>query len=318
MASLVFEKLTSAEAVTITLPDVAYACDEIYKPLVSGVKMIARTESVDHVQPPLKLRKDRVIGVLCRVCCPRVLEPRKKEFFEKSYRFLVDYYGKDNVHGGFVCLKKHDYRSNRTTKQCKIATYTDSLYYVSVLISCYTEEKGINGKEFTQKWRLLKVQKAFDEFVFNEFGVHYNVDDPSIDEINLLKGTNKELEEKIKEYEKRIADLEKEANKPSLNLENYNNLKKENSSLKQNLGVLEAKYATLKDKLNSNVPTSEEEEKATYYLLRRAIGYLIAMDNQKYTYINAFVDTFKEDKPHKKRIVNVISSVIAEKNRKKA
>lgn len=133
-------------------------------------RMKARTKEVDELIPPKRIRKDRVTCCFIELPCPGELTERgiSDDFFKGAYKTLSDFFGAENVHGGFV-------------HKDEVHTYTDkgkavrtSLEHVHVLVSAYTHEKGINGKAFETRARLRALNNNLDEMCFKSFGVHLN------------------------------------------------------------------------------------------------------------------------------------------------
>ncbi len=167
----------------------------------SYTRMLKRTEEVDKVKPPQRVKADRVICDMCYLVCPQEIESRSTEFFEKSYEFLKEYFGEENVHGMFVHLdEKHEYRDSRVKDENDNQAIKESLYHAHTMISCYTDVKGINGTAFNNKQMYRDIQKRFDNFVYQEFGVHYQTKDKAM----------KMSVESLKEASNKLADLEEE------------------------------------------------------------------------------------------------------------
>lgn len=164
--------------------------------------MKRRTAEVDKLIPPKRIRKDRVTCCFIELPCPLTLTERglSDDFFAKSYQTLTDFFGSENVHGGFVHKDEvHTY----TDKNKKRKT---SLEHVHVLVSAYTPEKGINGKAFETKARLKALNNELDDMCFRSFGVRLNTKE---------KPENKSVERLKEETELReeAERLREEANK---------------------------------------------------------------------------------------------------------
>ena len=63
-------------------------------------QMKSRTEKVDKVIPPKRVRKDRVTCCFLELPCPRVIteQGRSDEFFLKAHEIYKKFFGEKNVH----------------------------------------------------------------------------------------------------------------------------------------------------------------------------------------------------------------------------
>ena len=133
-------------------------------------RLSARTKAVDQILPPKRVREKRIVSCLIELPCPDAIrqQGRSDDFFVKMYQQLQDFFGKENVHGGFVHKDEvHEYWD-------KEGNMTLSLEHMHVLVSAYTPEKGINGKAFETKARLTALNKALDQTCLQEFGLRLN------------------------------------------------------------------------------------------------------------------------------------------------
>jgi len=127
-----------------------------------------RTEEVDAILPPKRVAPDRVTAIAVCLPCPLEIEKmgRSDEFFQKGYEWLQNKIGAENCHGMAVHKdEKHIYYD--TDK----GQYTESLYHAHGVISPYTKEHGINAKHFMTREMLWDLQKEFNLYVYQEFGV---------------------------------------------------------------------------------------------------------------------------------------------------
>jgi len=134
------------------------------------VAMKERTKEVDKMIPPKRVRKDRITCAMIEIPCPDSIRSAGKsdEFFEKTYDILKEYFGEKNVHGGFVHKDEvHGYLDKDGKEKL-------SLEHIHVLVSAYTDKKGINGKAFETKPRLSALNKMLDEMTVREFEVDFN------------------------------------------------------------------------------------------------------------------------------------------------
>lgn len=134
-------------------------------------KLDARTKEVDAEKPPTRLRKDRIVGCLLEIKCPKEIEKagKSKDFFGATYRLLKNYFGAKNVHAGYVHVDEiHEYVDGAGGEK------RESLEHMHVLVSAYTDEKGINGKAFETRSRLNQLNKQMNEMCLSRFGIDYN------------------------------------------------------------------------------------------------------------------------------------------------
>ena len=201
-------------------------------------KMIRRTEEVDRLYPPRRKIDDRITCCFIEFHCPQSIEDmgREKEFFEKLYEVEKEFFGAENVHGGFVHRdEKHEYID-------KTGEIKESLYHMHTLVSAYVEweepvtknikqtegknkgkykkvptgeireRKGINGKAFETKARMKAFNKCIDDMCLREFGVRYNTgayaDKKSVEQLKL------DTEKRTAEIEKATAAVEYPACEP--------------------------------------------------------------------------------------------------------
>ena len=182
-------------------------CDE-YDMAVAAMK--ARTKEVDQIIPPKRVRKDRVTCAMIEIPCPDSIRSagRSDEFFEKAYDVLKEYFGEKNVHGGFVHKDEvHEYLDKDGKEKL-------SLEHIHVLVSAYTDKKGINGKAFETKPRLSALNKMLDEMTVREFEVDFNThSSPQKKTAEDLKRESeiRELEAKIENKKEEVASLEEQA-----------------------------------------------------------------------------------------------------------
>ena len=165
-------------------------------------RMKERTKEVDAVQPPKRIRKDRVTCCFIELPCPDVLtqQERSDEFFLKAYQVMQNFFGDSNVHGGFVHKdERHEYTDKDGKKKM-------SLEHMHTLVSAYTADKGINGKAFETKGRLRAFNKALDVMCVKEFGISLNTGEtPERKSVERLKQET-ELRREANELKEKIAE----------------------------------------------------------------------------------------------------------------
>lgn len=167
-------------------------------------RLTARTKAVDQILPPKRKRQDRVTCCFIELPCPDAIrqQGRSDDFCVTMYQQLQIFFGKENVHGGFVHKDEiHDYYNKDGSK-------TTSLEHMHVLVSAYTPEKGINGKAFETKARLNALNKALDQTCLREFGIRLNTDEtPQHKTVERLKEES-ELRQEAAELREAIKDLQ--------------------------------------------------------------------------------------------------------------
>ena len=145
--------------------------------------MKKRVAEVDKMYPPDRKRADRKTACFLEVPCPNELRLQGKsdDFFKKSFEVMQDFFGEENVHGGFVHKDElHEYRD-------KDGSIKMSMEHMHLLVSAYAEwqqkdkktgemveRKGINGKNFETRPRLKKLNDAMQEMCQREFGISFN------------------------------------------------------------------------------------------------------------------------------------------------
>ena len=218
-------------------------------------RMKLRTKEVDKLIPPKRIRKDRVTCCFIELPCPLTLTERglSDDFFAKSYQTLTDFFGSENVHGGFVHKDEvHTY----TDKDNKRRT---SLEHVHVLVSAYTPEKGINGKAFETKARLKALNKELDDMCVRSFGVRLNTKETpqhkSVErlkeETELRKDADRLRAEYSKEYT-RLLETHLEAEESIMRKEEAEKkLLELNKAYEDDMNKLKAEYQEKLDKLNN-------------------------------------------------------------------
>ncbi len=152
--------------------------------------MRARVKEVDKLYPPLKKKKadERVIAEMIEIKCPAEIAGQGIEavygFFKGIYKLEQDFFGAENVHGGFVHLDEiHEYTDKDGIKR-------NSLPHIHTLVSCYCEweepvkvkgkrtgevrqRHGINGKNFEKKPRYNQLNQKIDEYCLDHYGITY-------------------------------------------------------------------------------------------------------------------------------------------------
>lgn len=259
-------------------------------------RMKARTKEVDAVQPPKRIRKDRVTCCFIELPCPdRITQVGFSDlFFKKAFKVMQDFFGTENVHGGFVHKdERHEYIDKDGKRKM-------SLEHMHTLISAYTKEKGINGKAFETKGHLRAFNKALDDMCIREFGISLNTGEtPEKKSVERLKQETElrreadKLRDKIAEsdyryglYQKdeiaiteRIEALQGElseaeekietAKKAEKRIEQAEKAKKELEEIKKQMNVAEKQAEKAKQKLQEANAQHEIANKELQKVLER-------------------------------------------------
>lgn len=168
-------------------------------------RMKRRTNEVDELIPPLRVKKDRVTCCFLELPCPRTITEQGKsdEFFQKAHEIYAKFFGAENVHGTFVHKDEvHEY------------TGKDGASYMScehshTLVSAFSEEKGINGKAFETRGKIKALNASMDDMCFREFGIHLNTGEtPQRKTVETLKQES-EAKKELSELNKRVGELQR-------------------------------------------------------------------------------------------------------------
>lgn len=185
-------------------------CDDYADALDS---LFNRTEEVDKLIPPRRIKKDRVVAVSLEIKCPKQveLEGNADEFFKRAHEELEKAFGKDNIHGSFVHKDEvHTYYEKGEEKE--------SLMHMTTLVSPYTKEKGINAKNFCTKPNMIKANNVIQKMCYQEFGYDYltfavqgtrHNSVESLKRMDYIEKLDRQIAEKeayLEEQEKRIAE----------------------------------------------------------------------------------------------------------------
>lgn len=231
-----------------------------------------RTEEVDALYPPQKVRKDRVVACSLYCPCPKEISNKgseeERKFFEGVHQIYADFFGKENVHGSFIHLDEiHEYTD-------KDGTSKESLAHAHTIVSAYAEwtekdkktgeikeRKGINGKNFEKRDRYNKLNNLINDFCVKEWNIGFlNGGVAQKKRVEELKA-EEELHEKKAKINRANSILEaknEEINKVDSILENKN---KENEELeKRNKRLLNAISENQAGKVRAMIEKEKAEE----------------------------------------------------------
>ena len=133
-------------------------------------KLRDRNAEVDKVLPPQRdMGARRVVACSIEIPCPYQIQAQGKdqEFFEVMYKAMQNYFGTENVHGGFVHRDEQHLYHDKHGNECI------SLYHMHTLVSPCTD-KGINGKAFETKKRLKEFNTLVNRECERVFGIELN------------------------------------------------------------------------------------------------------------------------------------------------
>lgn len=231
-----------------------------------------RTEEVDALYPPQKVRKDRVVACSLYCPCPKEISNKgaeeERKFFEGVHQIYADFFGKENVHGSFIHLDEiHEYTD-------KDGTSKESLAHAHTIVSAYaewteknkktgeiTERKGINGKNFEKRDRYNKLNNLINDFCVKEWNIGFlnggiaqkkKVEElKAEEELHEIKAeinkANSELKELESQHENRKTELKKET---EINTEELIKIQKERISEAMILEEIHRELDPLKEDLD--------------------------------------------------------------------
>ena len=159
-------------------------------------KRIAYLDSLEGAN----MRKDRVLCFGLSIPCPAGLtDEQEKQFFKGVIQCVVEQYGIENfVNAYFHRDEKHTYSDTETKKQ------RESLSHAHVYVVPAIAEK-LNGKEFSSKKNMLKLNRAIHKMCQNTFGIDFmdGSKAKSTKSVETLKNKSREIE-----MQQRIKDLD--------------------------------------------------------------------------------------------------------------
>ena len=199
--------------VTFGVKDFYEACD----------KMDARIKEVDEKYPPKRRvdPKERVVGCSLNVVCPPEIAAlgtdKVVEYFKTTYEKMEDYFGKDNLCGGFVHLDEtHTYKDAETKED------RESLFHMNVFVVSFVDEEvttkptkknpsgkshvvGINGKHFQSRKHMNEVNQKMED-ICKEYGVKWqNGKGKNHETIESMKAKSAQIKRELLEQD--VAEL---------------------------------------------------------------------------------------------------------------
>lgn len=231
-----------------------------------------RTEEVDTLYPPQKVRKDRVVACSLYCPCPKEISNKgseeERKFFEGVHQIYADFFGKENVHGSFIHLDEiHEYTD-------KDGTSKESLAHAHTIVSAYAEwtekdkktgeikeRKGINGKNFEKRDRYNKLNNQINDFCMKEWNISFLnggvAQKKKVEELKAeqelhekkaeINRANSELKELETEYENRKTELK---NATEIDTEELIKVRRERITEEQTRAEIRRELTPLKEDLD--------------------------------------------------------------------
>lgn len=200
-------KELTKDNVTFGVKDFYEACD----------KMDARIKELDEKYPPKRRvdPKERVVGCSLNVVCPEEVAAKGTkavvEYFKKTYDKFEEYFGKDNVCGGFVHLDETHTYKDADTKEDR-----QSLFHMNVFVVAFVDEDitqkptkknpsgkthvvGINGKHFQSRKHMNEINEKMED-ICHEYGIEWHTGRGKNHEtVETLKAKSAEAERELAE-----------------------------------------------------------------------------------------------------------------------
>lgn len=128
-----------------------------------------RVRQIDAVEPPKRIRKDRVTVVTLTIAAPEGVAVEDEErFFQLAYEEIAKFCGgTENVSKGFVHRDEiHDYIDTDGSRQTSRA-------HMHMAVIPYVRGIGVNGKAFETRARMRELNAAIDERCREELHVPF-------------------------------------------------------------------------------------------------------------------------------------------------
>ena len=219
-------------------------------------------------------RKDRVIGFgLCVPIPDGIPDDKRVECAEKIVAIIIGEKGERNhINAYFHADEVHDYKDAKTGEN------RTSLYHIHVYDFCTDENGRFNGKEFSSRKNIIKLDKEIHAMMVNDYGVNFmdGTQRKSKDTVEYLKNESERqrLRDEVKaEIRKDIEDDIKVKEKPVLELRYKKRLKQEikdeyEEKYKEELKTaLKAKYEAQIKQLEDEMTTARDSYMDMYLSL---------------------------------------------------
>lgn len=163
-----------------------------------------RVEQLDQLQPPRRVRKDRVTTVSFEIKVPDALQEKdERRFFQLAYEEIARTCGGvKNVTNGYVHNdEKHEYLDPLKKE------FVMSRAHMHVQGIVWTAEHGVNGKHFVTRQRMRELNQRLEERCRRELGISFLKEEQSqhhekwVQVEDLKRESSLALEKKLKEQE---------------------------------------------------------------------------------------------------------------------
>lgn len=202
-----------------------------------------RVEEIDKIEPPARIRKDRVTLVSVEIPVPEYLPPEEeKKFFQKAFSEVARFCGGPQNCGSIQIHRDeiHDYIDS-VTKEPRT-----SRVHAHMLCIPYVQGKGVNCKSFMSRDRLRQIQQSVDSRIRQELGISFldGSRQKSRGNVESLKLASAR-EEVYKAYEE-LSTAEQELKRTQIRV---TDLKAEEGRLEASVAALRAEAAELQDSI---------------------------------------------------------------------
>ena len=289
-------------------------------------KVNARIQEVDKEHPPKRIKKDRVVACSLYVPCPPEICDKgieaSSDFMRKVYAAMEDYFGKENVGGGFVHLdEQHEY-IDANTKEKRM-----SLHHMNVFLPAFVDEDiktkkgiehmtGINGKNFVSRKHMKEVNKIMED-ICHEYGIEWHTGQGKNHEtVETLKAKSAEAEREIAEQKlseiqtaiqhnrkigtKEIAEIKKvredvASEKAELEKvrEDVATEKSELEKVKEDIVVAKSELKDLKDDITKAKEIRSRETMSVLQRIRFYLDHYLDVTLNDRSFLHKFINMFE-------------------------
>lgn len=188
-----------------------------------------RVKEIDAVEPPQRVRKDRVTAISFTVSAPEGLPPEQEEqFFNIVYRHLTEKAGgPENISPMYIHRDEtHEYFNvNNTGKDNdKTGTIVTSRVHAHCTCVPYVPGKGVNAKTFMTRSTMRDLNRTIDKSCKEELGIPFltGARQPYGRSVEELRSASEqarrrmeveEIEKKKEKAQTELEDIEKEIEK---------------------------------------------------------------------------------------------------------
>ncbi|MBQ9062292.1 MAG: hypothetical protein IJ121_05645 [Eubacterium sp.] len=267
-----------------------------------------RVKEIDAVEPPQRVRKDRVTAISFTVSAPEGLQPDQEEqFFNIVYRHLTEKAGgPENISPMYIHRDEtHEYFNvNNTGKDNdKTGTIVTSRVHAHCTAIPYVPGKGVNAKTFMTRSTMRELNRTIDKSCKEELGIPFltGARQPygrSVEELQAASEQARrrmELEEIEKKKEQSKAEL-KEIEKEIEKTKSRSKAEKEKASAEKTLAeeqIKSARESASRHKEEAEKAKAESEKmKSESESIRKKMEELKSRYSSLATKYNSLVKTF--------------------------